>query len=129
MKRAIVRAGALALIGLGVLATAGCGKDKEQAAPSSEHAGHAPARTLAVTVDGQGFHPGNLAAPAGEHVRLTFKRTSDEGCGQQIVFPATNVRRDLPLNEPVDVDVTMPASGSLAFQCGMGMLKGAIVVQ
>lgn len=127
MKRTVVEKGTLVLVGLGMLALVGCGNDK--AAPSGEHAGHAPARQLSVTVDGQGYHPASLTAPAGEHVRVTFKRTSDDGCGQQLVFPTANIRRDLPLNQPVDVDVTMPASGSLTFQCGMGMLKGSLVVQ
>lgn len=119
--------GTLVLIGSGMLVLASC--NNQEAAPGGEHGGHAPARQLAVTVDGQGFHPASLAAPANEHVRVTFKRTSDEGCAKQVVFPSSNLRRDLPLNQPVDIDVHMPASGSLAFQCGMGMLKGSIVVQ
>jgi plastocyanin domain-containing protein len=130
MKRGFVNAGTLVLIGSGMLALASC--NNEKASPSGEHAdhaGHMPARQLSVTVDGQGFHPASLTAPANEHVRVTFKRTSDEGCAKQVVFPSSNVRRDLPLNQPVDVDVHMPASGSLAFQCGMGMLKGSIAVQ
>jgi len=88
----------------------------------------APA-TLAVTVDGTGYQPSTVNAPAGRPARLVFTRTSDEGCGQQLVFPALNIRRDLPLNQPVTVDITMPASGSVAFTCGMDMLRGSVVVQ
>jgi plastocyanin domain-containing protein len=70
-----------------------------------------------------------VSAPAGQPVRLTITRTSDEGCGQQIVFPSLNVRRDLPLNRAVVVDLAMPASGNIAFTCGMDMLRGSIVAQ
>jgi plastocyanin domain-containing protein len=60
---------------------------------------------------------------------MVFTRTTDEGCGQQLVFPDLDERRDLPLGEPVAVDVTVPASGRLGFTCGMGMYEGAVVVR
>jgi plastocyanin domain-containing protein len=123
---------AAALLGLTAIFATGC--DKGKPAPSGE----APAtmttaadgtREMQITVDQHGFTPSSVSAPAGQKVRLTFKRTTDEGCGQQVAFPALNLRRDLPLDKPVSVDVTVPASGSLGFQCGMGMYKGAVVVQ
>lgn len=80
-----------------------------------------------VAVDGSGYHPSEAKAPAGKPVRLEFTRTSDEGCGQQLVFPSLNIKKDLPLNQPVAVDVTMPASGKVAFTCGMDMYRGSIV--
>lgn len=83
---------------------------------------------IAITVDGSGYHPSSIKAPAGKPARLIFTRTSDEGCGQQLVFPAQGIRKDLPLNQPVTVDITMPASGNVAFTCGMNMLRGSIVV-
>jgi plastocyanin domain-containing protein len=85
------------------------------------------ATELRVTVDAVGYHPEEAHAPAGKPVRLIFTRTTDEGCGQELVFPSLKLKRDLPLNQPVSVDVTMPASGKLAFTCGMDMMKGAIV--
>jgi plastocyanin domain-containing protein len=84
---------------------------------------------VAVAVDGEGYHPATIRAAAGRQLTLVFTRTTDESCGQQLVFPTTNVRRDLPLNQPVEVAVTVPASGSLGFTCGMNMYQGAVVVQ
>jgi plastocyanin domain-containing protein len=46
-----------------------------------------------------------------------------------VVFPAFNVKRALPLNEPVVIEFTPSKAGEVAFACGMGMLKGIIVVQ
>lgn len=98
---------------------------------TTDHAAHATAAAatadLQLTVDGTGYHPSSINAPAGKPVRLTIRRTSDEGCGQQIVFPSLDIRRDLPLNQAVTVEFTMPASGSVAFTCGMDMLRGSIV--
>lgn len=84
---------------------------------------------VAVAVDGEGYHPATIRAAAGRQLTLVFTRTTDESCGQQLVFPTTNVRRDLPLNQPVEVAVTVPPSGSLGFTCGMNMYQGAVVVQ
>lgn len=97
--------------------------------PAPLPAGSGPVTALSVTVDGTGYHPSSLSAPAGKPVRLTITRTSDDGCGQQIVFPKEDVRRDLPLNRAVVVDLSMPSSGSLAFTCGMDMLRGSIVAE
>ena len=86
-------------------------------------------RSIAVEVGAHGYTPSEVTAAAGEEVRLVFTRTSDEGCGQQLVFTDQNIRRDLPLDEAVPVDITMPATGTVAFTCGMGMYRGAIVVR
>jgi plastocyanin domain-containing protein len=85
--------------------------------------------TIKVTVDAAGYHPSEAKAKAGKPVRLEFTRTTDEGCGQQLVFPTLDIKKDLPLNQPVAVDVTMPESGKVAFACGMDMYRGAIVAE
>ncbi len=83
----------------------------------------------AVRVDGEGYHPATVRAPAGASITLVFTRTTDECCGQQLVFPSANIRRDLPLNTAVAVAVTVPARGALNFTCGMNMYQGNVVVQ
>ena len=80
-------------------------------------------------MEAAGYKPSEIKAKAGSPVRVEFTRTTDEGCGQQLVFPTLDIKKDLPLNEPVAVDVTMPASGKLAFTCGMDMYKGALVAE
>ena len=117
----------------GATATAQGTQPTTTTATTTDHAAHATAATgtadLQLTVDGTGYHPSSISAPSGKPVRLTITRTSDEGCGQQIVFPSLNIRRDLPLNQAVTVEFTMPASGSVAFTCGMDMLRGSIVAR
>ncbi len=86
-------------------------------------------RSIAVEVGARGYTPSEVTAAAGEPVRLVFTRTTDEGCGQQLVFPDLDIRRDLPLGEAVPVDITMPSSGRVSFTCGMAMYSGAVVVR
>jgi Cu+-exporting ATPase len=66
---------------------------------------------------------------AGKPARITFVRTTDKTCGTEIVFPSLNIKRALPLNQPVAVDFTPGAAGELTFVCGINMLRGAIIVE
>ena len=49
--------------------------------------------------------------------------------GSAIVFPSLNIRRPLPLNEPVVVELTPSSEKEISFACGMNMLRGSVVVQ
>lgn len=110
-----------------MLALPSCKKDPDtQAAPGASPSSDG---TVAIKVDATGYHPTEATAPAGKPVKLVFTRTTDDGCGQQLVFPDLDIRKDLPLNEPVTVDVTMPASGKIAFACGMDMYRGSVVAK
>ena len=119
----IARMTALHIVLAGAAAAASC--QKPTAPTQTSPAGG----RIAVTVDGQGYHPSTFSFPAGRPATIVFTRTSDDGCGQQLVFPSLNIRRDLPLNEPVEVTVPPPTSGSIAFTCGMNMYRGSIVAQ
>ena len=82
-----------------------------------------------IEVGSRGYTPSEVTAPASTPIHLGFLRTTDEGCGGELVIPSMDIHRTLLLNERVWVDVTTPASGRLAFTCGMGMYQGAIVAR
>lgn len=91
-----------------------------------------PARTVQraeVIVGEQGFQPATVNLRANAPVSLTVRRTTDLTCGTEIVIPSLNIRRALPLDEPVVIDFTPAQTGDVAFVCGMDMLSGLIVVQ
>jgi cobalt-zinc-cadmium efflux system membrane fusion protein len=82
-----------------------------------------------IVVNEQGYEPAKITLRAGVPVRLTFLRTTDKTCGTEVVFPSLNIKRALPLNEPVVIEFPPAKSGDIAFACGMNMLHGTIVVQ
>jgi plastocyanin domain-containing protein len=59
---------------------------------------------------------------------VTIVRTTDETCATEVVFPAFEIKRALPLNEPVEVEFTPREAGEIAFACAMDMLRGTIPV-
>jgi plastocyanin domain-containing protein len=91
-------------------------------APSAE------LQTVRIVLNERGYEPATVTLRAGVRARVTFVRVTDKTCGTEIVFPSLNIKRALPLNDPVAIEFTPEKSGELGFVCGMNMLKGTVVV-
>lgn len=99
--------------------------------------GRSPAKAVAVTggtaditirVEG-GYSPNTIEVPRGSRVRLTFDRQEDNPCSEEVVLPDFGIRRDLPAFARTVIEFTADAPGRHEFACGMGMLRGSIVVK
>jgi RND family efflux transporter MFP subunit len=82
-----------------------------------------------VIVSEKGFEPARVTLRAGVPARLTFMRTTDATCATEVVIPSLNIKRSLPLNQPVDIEFTPEKAGEIRFACGIGMFSGTLVVQ
>lgn len=105
-----------------------CGK-KDGASDSVPPAAPGELRVIAGE---HGFVPGSLTVPKGapgSMARISFVRTSDQTCATEVVFPDLDIKKELPLNQTVVVDVPDDNARTLTFQCGMGMYKGALLVK
>jgi len=80
-----------------------------------------------VEVTSAGFQPTRI--DAGSSRAIVFRRTTDKTCATSVVFPALGIEKTLPLNADVAVDLPPEATGELAFQCGMGMDRGKVIVR
>lgn len=85
-------------------------------------------QTAKVTINAEGFQPSSLNLKADIPAKITFLRTTNETCATSVVIPDYKVQKDLPLNQPVVVEIT-PKKGTFGFACGMHMLQGKLVVQ
>lgn len=81
-----------------------------------------------IRVEG-GYSPNAIAVTRGSRVRLTFDRQEDNPCSEEVVVPDFGIRRDLPAFARTTVEFTADVAGTHQFACGMGMLRGTIVVQ
>jgi plastocyanin domain-containing protein len=101
------------------------GKKQSPPVESSQQDGM---QTATVEVTDKGFEPSGLKLKAGVPARMTFTRKTDETCAKEVVIKEYKINRDLPLNEPVTVEFT-PLKGEFTFACGMGMIKGKLIVE
>jgi len=79
-----------------------------------------------IKVEG-GYSPALVKVPAGKKVSLTFTRTDPTDCLEEIVIPDLKIKRSLPLNEPVEIEVVAPRPGTYDWHCGMNMFFGKVV--
>ncbi len=84
---------------------------------------------VAVRADDKGFTPSSVTFKKGTPGVLVFTRTSDDTCAKDVVFPELKLKKPLPLNQPVEVDVPTDSARTLAFTCGMGMFNSSVLVE
>ena len=122
----------LAIVAAVVLGLAACEKkgSKTTEAPPSPPAATVSAdgtRSVPIFVRKAGYQPDKVTARPGEKLELVFTRVEDTECGAQVKV-ADGAVVDLPMNKPVPIKVTVPASGTVGFACGMDMMTGVVVV-
>ncbi|MBI5706446.1 MAG: efflux RND transporter periplasmic adaptor subunit [Armatimonadetes bacterium] len=83
-----------------------------------------------IEITEAGYSPASIAVPADKPFKVIFIRKAAESCGTQVIFPDLGIKRDLPLNQPVTIEIPpQPGGKSLSFTCPMNMLKGKAVVK
>jgi hypothetical protein len=87
-----------------------------------------PANAIRIDVDARGFTPARIALPAGAPIKLLFYRANSQNCASRVVFPSLKIEKELPPNAATLIDLPAQPAGTLTFGCGMGMLRGALVI-
>lgn len=93
-------------------------KDKEVAVTDS----------VDITVDG-GYTPAVIAVPLGKTTTINFFRKDPNTCLEEVVLGDFKIRKTLPLNQKVSVQIKPDKKGEFNFSCGMGMFHGKVVVK
>lgn len=112
-----------------VLLLCACKKTEQPAPPPAPPAVEVKGRRVDITADARGFTPSSVAIKQGEPTTLVFYRATDDNCAEKVVFPEINLEKDLPLKQPVLVELPVDKPRTLAFQCGMKMYKGRLVIE
>ncbi|HUY58544.1 MAG TPA: cupredoxin domain-containing protein [Solirubrobacteraceae bacterium] len=75
------------------------------------------------------YTPDVIVVQHGKPVRLTFRREETAACSETVMLPDFNRSAELPQGELVPIEFTPEAPGEYEFTCGMGMLRGKLVVR
>lgn len=84
--------------------------------------------SIDITVEG-GYTPSVISVQKGKTIKLNFIRRDPTDCLEEVVLPDFKVKKYLPLNKKVTVEITPQKEGEFAFACGMNMFHGKLIVQ
>jgi len=105
---------------------AGCQKPRAESPAPVASSG---VQEVQLVVTDAGFQPAEVAVAKDRPIRLTVTRKTNQTCATEIVFKEIDVKKDLPLDQAVTIDLPPQSSGTLNYACGMNMIKGALIVQ
>lgn len=83
---------------------------------------------IKITVKG-GYDPDLIVVRQGKPVLLNFYRDETASCSEQVVFSDFGIVRDLPAYTTTSIEFTPSEAGEYNFACGMGMLRGKVLVK
>jgi len=80
-----------------------------------------------IIVEG-GYTPNTIQIPKGKTTKISFTRKDPSSCLEDVVLGDFKIKKFLPLNQKVTVEVTPQKNGEYKFACGMNMFHGKIIV-
>lgn len=83
---------------------------------------------ITVIVDG-GYTPEVISIPKGKTTKLNFIRRDPTDCLEEVVLGDFKIRKHLPLNQKVTVEINPKEAGEYGYACGMNMYHGKIIVK
>ncbi|MFQ6070986.1 MAG: cupredoxin domain-containing protein [Candidatus Aminicenantales bacterium] len=81
-----------------------------------------------VVVKG-GYNPDVIIVKKGVPVRLNFYRDETADCSDTVVFGDFKIRKPLPAYRTTSIELTPEKEGEYVFTCGMGMMRGKLIVR
>ncbi len=84
---------------------------------------------IELQVTEKGFEPSQIDVRPGTTVTLKVTRKTDSTCATVLQVPARMIKKDLPLNKTITVNLGELEKGEIRFACGMDMVSGQIIVR
>jgi len=77
----------------------------------------------------RGYSPDVIVVQHDKPVRLNFLRQETDDCSERVIFPDFNKSAVLTPFKTTPLEFTPDKRGEFEFTCGMGMLRGKLVVE
>lgn len=83
-----------------------------------------------MSVTESGFQPNKVDVTPEVPITLKITRKTDNTCSTSIQIPSLKIKRDLPLNKPIEIQLGKLSKGEIRFGCGMNMMdSGKIYIK
>ncbi len=76
-----------------------------------------------------GYSPEVISVRKGKPVTLNFTRKDENSCLEEVILSDFKIKKYLPLNKKVSVQITPDKTGEYNFSCGMNMFHGKLIVK
>ena len=76
-----------------------------------------------------GYSPEVISIPKGKTTKINFLRTDSTECLSEVVLGDFKIKKELPLNQKVTIEITPQKVGEFGYSCGMNMYHGKIIVK
>lgn len=102
-------------------------KKEKEAVVTSDSIDSTGSLQVDITVNG-GYSPEVISIPKGKTTKINFLRKDPSSCLEEVILSDFKIRKYLPLNQKVTVEITPQKSGEFKFECGMNMFHGKVRV-
>lgn len=75
------------------------------------------------------YTPAYIELGVNQLVTLRFIRKDATPCAEIVSFNSLNISRQIPLDKPMDIDMTLTQPGEYEFTCQMGMYRGKVIAK
>jgi len=86
------------------------------------------ADSVDILVEG-GYSPQNIVIHKGKTTKVNFLRKDSSSCLEEVVLGDFHIRKYLPLNKKVTVELKPKEPGEFTYACGMNMYHGKIIIK
>lgn len=91
-------------------------------------AADAAPQVIEVQVTENGFEPSKIDIKVDAPVVLKVTRKTDSTCATELVMKEKKIKKELPLNQTVSIELGKLKKGDHSFSCSMNMIKGNLLV-
>lgn len=84
--------------------------------------------SVEIIVQG-GYTPNTISMPLGKKTKISFVRKDPSSCLEEVIVSDFKIKKYLPLNKKVTLEITPKEKGEYGFSCGMNMFHGKIIVK
>lgn len=83
--------------------------------------------SIDITVEG-GYQPDVISVSQGKTTKINFFRKDPSSCLEEVVLSDFKIKKYLPMNKKVTIEINPKRTGEFIFSCAMNMNHGKIKV-
>lgn len=83
---------------------------------------------IEIVVSG-GYKPSSIQVKRNQLTKLNFLRTDPSDCLEEVILSDFKIKKYLPLDKKVTLELKPTKKGEYFFSCGMNMYHGKIIVR